>query len=65
MSERFHSGTFIWGVVLTIVGAGLLGVGLEFWELTRIDLNYAAPILVIVIGASILFGSLRGPRENS
>ncbi len=63
MSERFHSGTFIWGVALTIVGAGLLGVGLEFWELARIDLNYAAPILVIVIGASILFGSLRGPRE--
>ncbi|CAN5844330.1 hypothetical protein BH23ACT4_BH23ACT4_05860 [soil metagenome] len=63
MSERFHRGTFIWGVVLTLVGAGLLGVGLEFWKLSRIDLNYAAPILVIVIGASILFGSLRRSRE--
>lgn len=65
MSERFHSGTFVWGLVLTIAGAGLLGVGLDLWELGRIDLNYAAPILVIVIGASILFGSLRRTRENS
>lgn len=63
MSERFHRATFIWGVVLTIAGAGLLGVGLDFWELSRIDLNYAAPILVIVVGASILFGSLRRSRE--
>jgi membrane protein DedA with SNARE-associated domain len=65
MNERFHSGTFIWGVVLTIAGAGLLGVGLDLWELSRINLNYVAPILVIVIGASILFGSLRRTRENS
>ncbi|MEX2133485.1 MAG: hypothetical protein WEB67_05020 [Acidimicrobiia bacterium] len=65
MNERFHRGTFIWGVVLTIAGAGLLGVGLDFWELMRIDLNYAGPILVIVIGASILFGSLTRTRENS
>lgn len=65
MSERFHGATFIWGVVLTIAGAGLLGVGLDFWELGRIDLNYAAPILVIVVGATILFGSLRKSREIS
>ena len=65
MNERFHPGTFIWGVVLTIAGAGLLGVGLDLWELSRINFNYVAPILVIVIGASILFGSLRRTRENS
>jgi hypothetical protein len=39
-------------------------VGLDYWELGRIDLRYVAPILVIVIGASILFGSLRRSREN-
>lgn len=65
MNERFHGGTLIWGLVLTIAGAGLLGVGLDLWELRRIDLDYAAPIVVILIGASILFGSLRRTREHS
>jgi hypothetical protein len=64
MNDRFHSGTFVWGLALTIAGAGLLGVGLDYWELGRIDLRYVAPILVIVIGATILFGSLRRSREN-
>lgn len=64
MNDRFHAGTFVWGLALTITGAGLLGVGFGFWELGRIDLRYIAPILVIVIGASILFGSLRRSREN-
>lgn len=65
MNDRFHSGTFVWGLALTIAGAGLLGVGFDLWDLGRLDLRYVAPILVIVIGASILFGSLRRSRENS
>ena len=65
MNNRFHLSTLLWGVVLTVAGAGLVGVGFDFWELGRINLNYVAPILVIVIGASILIGSLRGSRDNS
>lgn len=65
MNDRFHLSTFLWGVVLTLAGAWLLGVGFDFWEIGRINLNYIAPILVIVIGASILIGSLRKSRESS
>lgn len=65
MSNRFHGGTFLWGLLLTATGAGLLGVGLDFWDLGRIDLRYAAPILVIAIGVSVLFGSLRSGRQDS
>lgn len=65
MSNRFHGGTFIWGLLLTAAGAGLLGVGLDLWDLGRIDLRYAAPILVIAIGVSVLFGSLRSERQDS
>ncbi|CAN5789634.1 hypothetical protein BH23ACT5_BH23ACT5_22210 [soil metagenome] len=66
MNDRFHFGTFVWGLVLTLAGVGLLGVGLGWWTLSLIDLRYVAPVAVIVIGAIIVLGALtRQTQEGS
>lgn len=66
MNDRFHFGTFLWGLALTLAGVGLLGVGLGWWTLSLIDLRYVAPVAVIVIGASIVLGALtRQTSEGS
>lgn len=65
MNSRFHPGTFVWGVVLALSGAWLLGVGLDLWDIGRIDLRYVAPVLLILVGVSVLLGSLRSAtRQN-
>lgn len=63
MGERVHVGTLIWGLVLTIWGLVLLGVGLDWWQLDLIDLRYVGPALIIVIGAIVLFSAMR-TRED-
>jgi len=66
MSERFHGGTFLWGLVLTVAGAGLAGVGFDWWDLGAIDLRYFAPLFVILVGTVILLGALSsGSRRSS
>ena len=68
MSKSFHVATFIWGAVLTIVGAGLALAGFGWWELSSIDLRYVGPVFVILVGVVILLGSLvptgRDPSNN-
>lgn len=63
MIERFHLGTFLWGVVLTLAGAALAAVGFGWWDLSSIDLRYVAPVFVILVGIVMLAGALvsRGP----
>lgn len=56
--RRFHYGTFLWGLVLALAGVGLLGVDLGWWELRLIELRYAAPIVIMLIGAIVVIGSL-------
>jgi membrane protein DedA with SNARE-associated domain len=58
MSEQMHIGTFLWGLILTAAGAALAAVGFGWWDLDAIDLRYAAPVLVILIGAVILLSAL-------
>ena len=58
MSDRFHVGTFLWGVVLSLVGAALAVVGFGWWDLSWIDLRFVAPVFVILIGVVILLGAL-------
>lgn len=57
MGDRFHTPTLLWGIALTIWGSALLGVGLGWWDLDLIDLRYAGPILIIVVGVAVLFGA--------
>lgn len=64
MDNQVHVGTFIWGAVLAIAGAALMGVGFGWWEMAAIDLRYAAPILVILIGGVILVGAFSQARRN-
>jgi hypothetical protein len=65
MNDRFHVGTFLWGVILTIVGAALAAVGFGWWDLSSIDLRYVAPAFVVLVGIVILLGSLiPGSRDN-
>ena len=65
MNSQFHPGTFVWGVVLALSGAWLLGVGLDLWDIGRIDLRYVAPVLVILVGVSVLLGSLRSATRHN
>lgn len=58
MSDRFHVGTFLWGIVLTLTGAALAAVGLGWWDISVLDLRLVAPTLVIVVGTVILLGAL-------
>lgn len=60
MGDRIHVGTFLWGLILTLVGATLAAVGFGWWDISSIDLRYAAPVFVILIGIVILLGSLTG-----
>lgn len=64
MGDRFHVGTFSWGVVLTLAGAALAVVGFGWWDLSTIDLRYLAPVFVILVGVVILLGALRPGRQD-
>lgn len=64
MADRLHLGTLLWGLVLAAWGVGLLGVGAGWWDLELADLRYAGPILIIVVGAVILFGAMVPGRRS-
>lgn len=65
MSDRFHVGTFLWGMVLSLTGAALAAVGLGWWDISVLDLRLVAPTLVIVVGTVILLGALtQGDRSG-
>jgi uncharacterized membrane protein YeaQ/YmgE (transglycosylase-associated protein family) len=64
MTDRFHAGTFLWGVVLTLTGAALASVGFGWWDISSIDLRYVAPVFVILVGAVILLGALTPARNG-
>lgn len=63
MSDRFHVGTFSWGVVLTVAGAALAAVGFGWWDMSSLDLRYVAPAFVILVGVVVLLGALM-PRSH-
>jgi hypothetical protein len=66
MNDRFHVGTFLWGVVLTIAGAALAAIGFGWWDISSIDLRYVGPVFVLLVGVVILLGALMpGGREKS
>jgi len=64
MSERFHFGTFVWGVILTVMGATLTAIGFGWWDISLIDLRYVAPVFVILAGGAILAGALTRGRSR-
>jgi hypothetical protein len=65
MNDRFHVGTFLWGLVLTIGGAAVAGLGFGWWDLGAISLAYVAPALLILVGAVIVIAALaRGTRAT-
>jgi hypothetical protein len=64
MTDRFHVGTFVWGVVLTLTGAALASVGFGWWDISSIDLRYVAPAFVILVGTQILLGALTPGRNG-
>lgn len=63
MSDRFHAGTFVWGVILTLAGAALTAVGFGWLDVSTLDLRYVGPVLVVLIGITILTGALL-PRQE-
>lgn len=65
MGERFHVGTFVWGLVLTLAGAALAAAGFGWWDISAIELRYAAPAFVILVGVVILLGSLTGTQRRT
>lgn len=65
MDRKFHIGTLISGLVLAVWGIGLLGDGMEWWNLEFADLRYMGPILIIVIGALVVIGALASERRSN
>ncbi len=65
MGEQFHVGTFVWGAILTLVGAALAAAGFGWWDVSVIDLRYAAPVFIILVGMVILLGSLTREGRRS
>lgn len=63
MADRFHPATFIWGVILTVAGAALAAVGFGWWDISGLDLRYIGPVLVILMGVTILAGTLMSRRD--
>lgn len=64
MNDRLHVGTFLWGAVLTITGAGLGAVGFGWWDLSSIDWRYVAPLVVILVGVVTLLGTVTPDRRD-
>lgn len=66
MTREFHWGTFLWGLVLTLAGGALTGVGLGWWDLSAIDIRYVGPAFLILVGLVTLIGALvRQGRQQS
>ncbi len=68
MDDRFHTGTLLWGVVLTLSGLFLTAVGFGWWDVSSIDLRYVGPGIVILIGVVVLLAALlptRGHRGDT
>ena len=65
MTDQFHVGTFLWGVVLIIAGVALAAVGFGWWDLSSIDLRYVAPVFVILVGGVLVLGALMPRRHET
>ena len=62
--RRFHAATFVSGLVFTALGAGLAAESAGWWTFRLRDLGLVLPIVLIVIGLTILAGTL-GRRVNA
>jgi hypothetical protein len=65
MNDRFHIGTFLWGIVLTVTGAFLAGVGFGWWEMFTINWAYFGPALLILVGVIVLMGALTSSSSRA
>lgn len=64
MSDQLHVGTFLWGVILTVVGAALAAVGFGWWDMAVLDLRYIGPLFVTLVGGVILAGAFVPRRSD-
>ena len=65
MTDRFHFGTFVTGLVLALIGGALLSEGLGWWELSLSDFRYVGPVLLIVVGVIVLLGSFASRQTTA
>jgi small neutral amino acid transporter SnatA (MarC family) len=57
--------TFLWGVILTVVGGALAAVGFGWWDISSIDLRYVGPSFLILIGIVMLLGAVSPAKNRS
>lgn len=62
MGDHVNIAGLIWGLVLTVAGAWLFGVGVGWWDLALIDLRYVLPATVILVGTGMLLNSVTTDR---
>jgi len=65
MDDRFHMPTFLWGVILTVVGGALAAVGFGWWDISSIDIRYVGPSFLILIGIVMLLGVVFPKNRSS
>lgn len=63
MSDRIHVATLVWGLVLSAFGALFVAEALEVWEFSFRDFRYAGPIILVVIGVTLVATNLRRDRR--
>lgn len=55
---RLHSGTLMAGIVYTGIGVAFLLEAMGYWILRVSDLQVVGPLALLVIGLSVIVGTL-------
>jgi hypothetical protein len=65
VADRINLVNLVWGIVFTVVGAGLVAGRLGWWDLRELDIALVLPVLLVTAGVVLVlasFGRGRTPR---
>ncbi len=62
--RRFDLTTFLWGLVVTLIGIGLALEATDLWELRVGHLRWAGPALAILVGVVLVVRSMAQSRRD-
>ena len=59
-----HKGTLLVGLLFTTLGFAFVLEALDLWTVRLADLRLIAPIALVIIGGSIIIGSLDSNKKD-